>query len=295
MNDSFRIGTAFGIPIRMHWSFLFLLLVLAPMAGVPPLHLVWLFLSVLLHELGHGLVARRLGVRVVDITFWPLGGMARMAAMPEEPRVEALVAVAGPAVNLLLAGLGMGLGAVALFAEASPAIVSGLQWFIVMNVLLGGLNLLPAFPMDGGRVLRAWYARRQDWVSATERAVRVGRRAALAMVLLGALVAFSHPSVFLVMLVVALFVWLAGGRELIAVRWRHGLSPFGGPLRGVRPAAASVQAEVHGAPSDPLASGPAQRPAAWEAGPPRGGFSEETIRYLENYRGRLKRSPDEEP
>ena len=110
MNGSLKIGTAFGIPIRIHWTFAILPTVMVAL-GTPfaaaVLLLIVLFGCVFLHELGHSLVARGFGIRVLDISFWPLGGMARMSEIPESPKIEGLVAIAGPAVNFALAGLGV--------------------------------------------------------------------------------------------------------------------------------------------------------------------------------------------
>src|SRR5262249_29872813 len=134
-----------------------------------------LFGVVLLHELGHSLMARRLGVHVVDITLWPLGGLARMAEIPESSRVEGLIAIAGPAVNFALAGLGLG-ALPPRPLQRAPAWLSHL-WlpFLGVNLFMGTFNLIPAFPADGGRLLRAWLARGGDWLGATETAVRIGR------------------------------------------------------------------------------------------------------------------------
>ena len=217
------MGSLFGIPIRLHWTFLVLLYLLVSLGS--PWAILALFGSVLLHELGHSLVARRFGIRVIDITFWPLGGMARMNEIPEVPRIEGLVAIAGPAVNYVLAAisttLAIGLGALGI--EGSAVLVQ----FTVVNLLLGTFNLIPAFPMDGGRILRAWFARTTDWVTATQQAVMVGRVFAALMFFGPILLMFVMPQIC-AMPLIAVFVWVAGGRELMAVRMRHGLNPFGG-------------------------------------------------------------------
>ncbi len=250
------MGRAFGIPIRVHWLLVVLLAVISLRASNPLLTLVWLGLLVLvvgLHELGHCLVARRFGATVLDITFWPLGGMARMSELPEDPNAEVSIALAGPGVNLVLA-LGAlvallaivplaGLEFGSLFANGlalAPGALGGAQplvaWTIVVlatflgfNVMLGLFNLVPAFPMDGGRVLRALLGRSRDWVTATEQAVRVSRWFALLMVI----AAFFRPD-FLLLPLIAIFVWIAGTRELWSVRLRHGRLPFGAPReRGI--------------------------------------------------------------
>jgi Zn-dependent protease len=172
---------------------------------------------VLLHEFGHSIVAQHFGLRVVDITLWPLGGMARMEQIPESTKIELLVAIAGPLVNFFLAAVGfvamVSLGSVhagnlSPFALLSDDSVSQqILWgFVRVNLILGTFNLLPAFPMDGGRVLRALFGLWGDWVRATELAVSVGRVFAVLLVLAGIFfnqyIGFGAP-------LIGLFVWWA--------------------------------------------------------------------------------------
>ena len=283
MKDSFRLGRLFGITIRVHHLVvvilgLMLLLNLGRLAVVAYLLLCPI---VLLHELGHCLVARRLGIEVIDITFWPLGGMARMRQIPEDSRIEGLIAVAGPAVNFVLA----------LLAAPLLLLTGGLGWeiamtFVVINLLMGTFNLIPAFPMDGGRLLRAWLGRKGDWLSATERAVKVGRTMAVGMfvvTLLPGQLFFLSPMLPLI----AVFVWWTGRQELIAVRLRHGqqtinIGPFtffvpGARKRGPR--------EVPTRDVPPADGGRTSRSAGQAAAPP--GFSNDELRRLESFRGRL--------
>ncbi|MFT4539463.1 MAG: Zn-dependent protease [Planctomycetota bacterium] len=229
LNDSFRLGSVFGITIRVHVLFLIMMGVIVLFSPTPIRSLViltLLFSLVFLHELGHSLMAQYFGIRVVDITFWPLGGMARMSEIPENPKIEGLIAIAGPAVNFALAGLGcvvmllVGGFDQIMSANVLRATGSPLAIFIWVNLLLGGFNLIPAFPMDGGRVLRAMLGRTRNWVTATEQAVRVGRYAALLMAISG--LYFGHCE----MVLIAGFVWWIGMRELMGVRLRHGLPPF---------------------------------------------------------------------
>lgn len=302
LNDSFRIATVFGIPIRVHWTFLILFVLFAQISGSAAWILL-LFFCVLLHELGHSLVARRFGIRVIDITFWPLGGMARMTEFPEDAEIEGWVAFAGPAVNFILATIGsFFLLATGLQGESGQASAAAI--FVTINLLLGTFNLLPAFPMDGGRLLRAWFARKGDWVQATERAVRVGRWVAAGMFGYSLLSMVSPlPGFSCALPLIAVFVWFAGGRELMAVRIKHGLSPFGGlrafsfgnqgggafGRRSPSGGAAWAEAEFEEAP--PQAGGKAH---SWNSPQPKSGFDEETIRQLERYRGRLKRFDGDE-
>lgn len=299
MNDAFKIATVLGIPIRIHWTFPLVLLFFAGSGSAGALAALLLFGCVLLHELGHSLVARRFGIRVVDITFWPLGGMARMSAIPEDPWVEGCIASAGPAVNFVLAGLGFGLSLAALSVAGPESLPARLGlYFCLINLGMGLFNLLPAFPMDGGRILRAWFGRRLDWVSATERAVRIGRFIAALSLVASVWLAFER-GLFCAMPLVALFIWFAGARELMGVRLRHGISPFGFSRFRQRPpepqwraaeAADAENGEEQGEPEP----GTAQRPVAWEPAAARRGFDEATIRALERFRGRLRRLGQED-
>lgn len=303
MRGSFQIGHVFGIPVRIHATFLLLvygafLFMDEPLQGLGLMGVV--FTCVLLHELGHSLVARGFGLRVADITLWPLGGMARMSEIPENARIEALIAIAGPAVNFALAGLAV----LALTTGSALGLQSGsaetfLWFFLLTNVLQGGFNLLPAFPMDGGRLLRAFLGRKRDWLSATESAVRVGRIVAF-LLLVGSLVALIRRPGFCMLPLVALFIWFEGTRELWSVRLRHGVSPFGAALRfGWQMPGAAREPRPPGPaaappPAEPLVPGQATRPRSWlqrHAG--RGGFSEDEIRWLESHRGPLRRPPEE--
>ena len=300
MNASFKIGNAFGIPVRIHATFLLLVYALLVFFDEPLQALALTGLSfgcVLLHELGHSLVARGFGLRVMDITLWPLGGIARMSEIPENSRIEALIAIAGPAVNFALAGLGflaLTIGQALGFDELALYFVAA---FLFANLVQGTFNLLPAFPMDGGRILRAFLGRKGDWLAATERAVRAGRVVALVF-LLGTLLLMREGAANVCVLpLVALFIWFEGTRELWSVRLRHGVSPFGAALRfGWQSAQPEPSRDNAPPPSDePLAPGSARRPRSWlQRLSRRGGFSEEEVRWLEAHRGPLRRPPEEE-
>jgi Zn-dependent protease len=290
-----RLGEVFGIQVRVHYLWFVMPLLLVPVAQEPLRILVLLlatFGAVFLHELGHSLVAQHFGIRVLDITFWPLGGMARMTEIPENPKVEGLIAVAGPAVNFLLAALSMlAMLAFGLAGLELPAMAA--FGFIWINLVLGVFNLVPAFPMDGGRILRAFLARKRDWVTATEMAVKTGRIVAIAMIVLAFV---SRSSSFCVIPLIAAFVWFAGGQELLAVRLRHGLSPFrnlfGGDATGAGPSARpggpggawSRARDAMRAGSD----GRAERPTGREPDVRPGGFSDADIAEMERYRGRIR-------
>jgi len=169
MFPGIHLGRIAGIPIRIRWSFLFLLgfvyLAAGGFAGV--LAILIAFASVLVHELGHAMVAKRLGVRIATIDLHFFGGAAQMIDPPRSARDEIAIAAAGPAVSLALAAVGLGLGG----ALALP--------FLTMvgsiNLVLGFFNLVPALPMDGGRILRAALATRLGYLRATQVAVTVAR------------------------------------------------------------------------------------------------------------------------
>jgi len=292
-SSSFRLGQVFGITVQIHWMWFLLPLLFV---GYGPggfitgtLVLIGLFGIVFLHELGHCMAARHYGIQVIDITFWPLGGMARMSELPEDSKIEGVIAAAGPLVNFALAALAVpviiGLGLMGLEAPAALAV-----GFVEINLVLGGFNLIPAFPMDGGRILRAYLAHSRDWVTATEMAVKTGRIATIVMVL-GALYFYRGPSLCIIPLIAG-FIWFAGARELWAVRLRHGHSPFGGipnasPFGSGQTSAA--WAETEGSPfrSPPEFTGdvvPERQPGQ--------GFSEDDLKRLENFHGRLRRRPD---
>jgi Zn-dependent protease/CBS domain-containing protein len=211
---SVPLGRLFGIPIRVHLSLVLLLGWIAAAGsqkGLPGIALVavGMFACVIAHELGHGLVARRLGVRVLDITLLPFGGVARMAAMPRKPRHELWIALAGPAVNFVLAPAFF--AAHWLFEPRHPDLLSltapGLGMLAALNLLIGAFNLLPAFPMDGGRVLRALLAERTAYLPATRAAAHMGQLLALCLATYG--VIGGEP----VFLFVAMFIFLGAVEE----------------------------------------------------------------------------------
>jgi Zn-dependent protease len=229
MRWSWRIGRLAGIALYVHATFLLLLAWVAfrewtyGMVAVAAalVYIVALFAIVVLHELGHALTARRYGIRTRDIILLPIGGVARLERMPRDPRQELLVALAGPAVNVAIAIV---LYALLRLTGAPPAadlytvdLVSSTRAFVyqlvVVNIMLAVFNLIPAFPMDGGRVLRALLAMRMSsYVRATAIAARVGRVLA---VVLGFVGVYKFQNPFWVL--IALFVWMGAGSEAAAV------------------------------------------------------------------------------
>jgi Zn-dependent protease len=231
MSWSWRIGRIAGIDLYIHFTFLLLLVWVAvayylanrdPMEAVGGLvFILALFGIVILHELGHALAARRYGIRTRDITLLPIGGVARLERMPEDPKQELVVALAGPAVNVVMAAglyvglmLGRGLAPFGDSLQVGGSFLSQLFW---VNVMLAAFNLLPAFPMDGGRVLRALLAMRLEYVRATQIAARVGQGMAMLFGLWGLLA----PNPFL--LFIALFVWIGAAQEASLVQMRSAL------------------------------------------------------------------------
>ncbi len=236
MRWSFRLGTVAGIPLYVHATFPLLLAwvvflharqgasLAATLRGL--LFVLALFACVVLHEFGHALTARRYGIVTRDITLLPIGGVARLTRMPREPGQELRVALAGPAVNVaialvlwaLLALNGGGVAPLQLGVADGPF----LQRLLVVNVSLAVFNLLPAFPMDGGRVLRALLATRLTYVRATRIAATAGQGMAL---LFGFVGLMANP----LLLFIALFVWIGASQEAAAVEM--GSSLAGVPVR----------------------------------------------------------------
>ena len=219
MRWSLSVGRVSGIRVELHATFLLFIGWIAAERGLlagrpgPALAAVTLmllvFACVVLHELGHALVARRFGVATRDIVLLPIGGVARLERLPDRPRQELLVALAGPAVNLAVAALLVPLVAL-VRASAAPAGPLGdlLETLLAVNLALVAFNLIPAFPMDGGRVLRALLALRLSHVRATRIASFVGQGAALVLGAAGALALRSW-----VLGLAALFVFVAAGEE----------------------------------------------------------------------------------
>ena len=225
MKWSWKLGRFAGIDVRVHATFLLLVAWVAWIgygngggatgAVAEVIFILLVFLSVVLHEYGHALTARRFGVGTREITLLPIGGVAQLERMPREPRQELLIALAGPAVTVALAVilwvvmavLHMPANVSALVEENAP-LLSRLMW---VNVWLFLFNVLPAFPMDGGRVLRAALAMRMGYGRATGVAAEVGKGFAL---LFGIVGLFSSP--FLVL--IALFVWLGAAGEAASVQ-----------------------------------------------------------------------------
>lgn len=229
MGSSLRLGRIAGVDVFLHWTFGLLIAGAVgfyvvtgrpdqAVAGV--LLILAVFGCVVLHEFGHALAARRYGVPTKDITLYPIGGVARLQRVPEHPTVELVIALAGPAVNVAiavlvwagLALLGRGVGVPTGLAEPAGAFWANLFW---ANAVLVAFNLLPAFPMDGGRVLRALLAYKLSYARATQIAAAVGQGMAI---LFGFVAVFGRFDPFL--LFIALFVYLGAQQEASAALMR---------------------------------------------------------------------------
>lgn len=217
-----RLGAPFGITLRLHWSFLllggWLALSTLDRTGSPAAVFALLVLtavvfgSVALHEYGHALTARRFGIGTREITLLPFGGIAQLERSPTDPLQELWIALAGPLVNFVLAGLA--LGGMLLSGDAGALRSEGMQsesilgFAVYVNLFMGVFNLLPALPMDGGRVLRAALAMRLPAIRATRIATTVAK------VLAGGMMAYGMLAGHLMLAVIGGFVWITAGAEL---------------------------------------------------------------------------------
>ena len=228
---SLRLARIAGIDVYVHATFFMVIAwialvywhqagtVAAVVDGVG--FILTLFACVVLHEFGHALTAARYGIRTRDVTLLPIGGVARLERMPEVPVQELWVALAGPAVNVVIALL------LFVWLRASGTwesvdrvgVASGgfLERVMLANLYLVGFNLLPAFPMDGGRALRALLAMRMDYTRATSRAAIIGQGMALVFAFIGLQ---GNP----ILLFIALFVWIGAGQEASRTQMKSALA-----------------------------------------------------------------------
>jgi len=227
MRWSYTIGRFAGTEVKIHVTFFLLLAWIAytayqdagtAAAVSDTLFFVCFFLCILLHEFGHIRMARRFGVRTPDVILLPIGGVARLERIPEEPRQELLIALAGPAVTLAiilaLAAVVLGSGEGMVLRDPLAGEVPFVARLLVSNLLVLGFNLIPAFPLDGGRVLRALLARKLGLVRATRIAGMVGQLFAVGLGILGVI---AHAPLTML---VAFFIFLGAGTEASAVATR---------------------------------------------------------------------------
>lgn len=240
MRNSWKLFTIRGVEVRLHFTFPLILIfaalqfgliagsVTGALFGVVAISV--LFALVTLHELGHSFAAQSYGIHVKQIVLSPIGGVAQLERMPEDPRQELVIAAAGPAVNLIIAVV---MGAVVLaggfglptLRDALPGAngygLSALFAYIfVYNIILALFNMIPAFPLDGGRILRALLAMRLDYVRATRLAANIGRIAAVGLGIYGLL----NGGLFMVL--IALFIFTAAGQEAQYVVMRRALRGY---------------------------------------------------------------------
>lgn len=235
MKWSWKVVKVAGIDIYIHATFLLLLLwagygywqaegsLAAVASGLT--FVLAVFVCVVLHELGHALTARHYGIATQHITLLPIGGIAALEKMPEDPKQEMWVALAGPAVNATIAGaIWVAVGTEVFTGSATQSQtwtdLPFLERIMIANIMLATFNMLPALPMDGGRVFRAALATRLSHDAATEIAAKVGRAIALCLGFIG--IAYSPVLAF-----IALFVWIGAAAELHSSRMKtalHGVS-----------------------------------------------------------------------
>ena len=228
MKWQWKLGTFAGIDVFVHATFILLIGWVGyshwlerqnwadVLSGV--LFIIALFLCVVLHEYGHALTARRYGIRTRDITLYPIGGVARLERMPEKPIEELWVALMGPAVNVVIAAVLYAYmvltNSLVPLSELTVSSGNFIARLLLVNISLVLFNLIPAFPMDGGRVLRALLAMRMDFVRATQIAANIGQGLAYVFGFIGL---FSNPF----LLFIAFFVWIGASQEAGAVQVRN--------------------------------------------------------------------------
>jgi Zn-dependent protease/CBS domain-containing protein len=226
MKWSFRLFTFAGTEVRVHVTFLLLLLFVASQsffsgqgslaALESTLFIITIFACVVLHEFGHVMAARGYGIRTPDITLLPIGGVARLERMPRKPSEELVVAISGPLVNVIIAAaIWLAFGIQAVFHPGYDFFQSGnfLQKLMVWNVIMVVFNLVPAFPMDGGRILRAVFAMFMEYGAATRRAASIGQGIAMMVAIYMLLNHTFQP----MLLLICFFIFMAAGQEAATV------------------------------------------------------------------------------
>ncbi|OYW77857.1 MAG: hypothetical protein B7Z37_02255 [Verrucomicrobia bacterium 12-59-8] len=226
MKWSFRLFTFAGTEVRVHATFFLLLLFVASQSflsgqGLPAALEMTLFITVMfgcvvLHEFGHVMAARGYGIRTPDITLLPIGGVARLERMPRKPSEELVVAISGPMVNVIIAAaIYLGLGISTAIHPGYDFLKTGnfFQKLMVWNVFMVLFNLIPAFPMDGGRILRAVFAMFMEYGVATRRAAAIGQGLAMMVAIYMLLNHTFHP----MLLLICFFIFMAAGQEAATV------------------------------------------------------------------------------
>lgn len=231
MFGGFQIARPYGIPLKLHWTLLvflpFIALRMSGAMGISSVAWGWvvafgLFASVALHELGHALVARGRGYPVRDIVLTPIGGVAFLARAPRRANDELVIAIAGPLVSLALS-IGCWLLTSPIAGLGLSNVAACVEFLGYINMGLVIFNMLPCFPMDGGRVFRAWQAKRVGRLEATRRAVQLGKVFAALFAIMGLFYNFF-------LIVIAFVVWQAAATEyrVVQMQERPPTNPFAG-------------------------------------------------------------------
>jgi Zn-dependent protease/CBS domain-containing protein len=248
MNGSLKIGTIYGIPVLIHWTFLLIIPLFAWIIGaqigltislveswfhvqIDPTLIVkglnpyilgviitlGLFVGVFIHEMAHSILAKREGIKINSITLLIFGGISSMEEQTPDPRVELPMALAGPLTSLGVGLICLGIMYLAYFAGSNPPVVGVIVYTFgylgLLNVFLFAFNLLPAFPMDGGRVLRAWLARGMPLNRATRIAADVGKVFAVLFGILG--IVLLNP----ILILIAFFIYIGASQESVAIKY----------------------------------------------------------------------------
>jgi Zn-dependent protease/CBS domain-containing protein len=229
MRGSIKLFEIFGISVNIHVTFILLPLLFLIYGGIKSMVLVLIvFVCVTLHELTHSLTAKRFGIKVRDITLLPIGGVASMDKMPDNPKQEFLISIAGPMTNIVLAAVLFSIFYVTLWIPREVLLnpTAGNTWqhtFALVpwiNIALAAFNLLPAFPMDGGRLLRSILASKMDYRKATKIAVNIGHVFAVIFGYIGFV--NRHP----LLILIAIFIYMAASAEESHVNLKETLKGF---------------------------------------------------------------------
>lgn len=216
MKYSFKIGSAWGIPIELHITFILLMVVILVLS-YPSLYLfllvLFLFAFVTVHELAHSVVARHYSIKVRKIVLYPIGGVSEIEEIPENPSIEWRMAIAGPLTSFVIGAILLALNQVFSIQNPATALTSSLQTtgnlvldLAGLNLILGAFNLIPAFPMDGGRVFRALLAEHMRFTDATKWAAFIGRMFGILMVMVGVFFDFWF-------IIIGVFIYIGASEE----------------------------------------------------------------------------------
>lgn len=216
MKYSFKIASAWGIPIELHITFILLIaavIILSYPDLTLPILMIFLFIFVVIHELAHSVVARHYKIKVRKIVLYPIGGVSEIEEIPENPRIEWRMAIAGPLTSFLIGAILLALSQIITITTPATAITSTISTteslifnLAVLNLILGAFNLIPAFPMDGGRVFRALLAERMKFSDATKYAAYIGRILGIAMVMIGIFYNFW-------LIIIGVFIYIGASEE----------------------------------------------------------------------------------